>query len=861
MQYIKLNISLLTASLMAAPIVDPNTTTKGVDQITESGNDMIVEVNSDKAYIEWQEFNLLQNENFTVTGQSSDSILLNKVTGTLTSTIEGTINADGSVWLINPHGITLGQNAIINVFGFVASTLNITRGDFLEDNNVYNFAGSTGEVNFEGIINAGVEGYVMLAGTKVMYTGTINAKFGKVMLYSGEAVTVDFNGDGLISFASSDNTNTININNGTIDVSGDFADVTNYINTSGDHTATSITKAGDVLIFGGNVDITAGSNIQANSNDLDGGSITIEANNLYMNSSFYNNNTFEYIYEDIKLDVSSESGNAGNIQIDAAVVNIYGANWYTPAKYVFLYADSTEGNGGEILINADNAISMYASKIEAHSYNGNGGNIELNTLDYSINIGQNSSIDGKSYNGNAGQITINSGLNTEIYGDLLFGSHYGQGGRIEINANGNLLLGMEYMPTNKFDAASDHGQAGSIVLHANSYLDVWADLDASSVWGNGGYVEVGSLENNLNLYRGIIDVRSEFGDAGEINLFTTISDDFPDLGYFQQQPVHGIVHELNASSVYGNAGEISIISKYISLNGRIDLSSSSGEGGNFSAYGRDYFTSQEIDASGAYGGNIEIESNYITLYTDPLKDALNVSAIYDAGIIDLAANYVDIYNVVLNAGSDSGNGGLINIFAKNYFYSYSQNTLLDVSSNQGPGGTINLSSNVTTFSSKVLGESARIEGYERLDFLNNALTKVQKLELASNQIIGLVYDSQPFNMPVIVFDSPIISVDDYSNPKTLKINVGNEPMLIMGNPSKATTLIDNVLISLIGNQKTPIKVIYINPSDLFNGLGFTIVDHIDTNNSLADKGSLAIHHDFDEHVKIADSEDESIVNE
>ena len=74
-------------------------------------------------------------------------------------------------------------------------------------------------------------------------------------------------------------------------------------------------------------------------------------------------------------------------------------------------------------------------------------------------------------------------------------------------------------------------------------------------------------------------------------------------------------------------------------------------------------------------------------------------------------------------------------------------------------------------------------------------------------------------------------------------------MLIMGNPNKNTTL-NSLGINFTGNQNTPVKVIYIKPFDLFLDLGFNIVEHIDTNNAISDKGRLAIHHEFDNYIDV-----------
>ena len=46
------------------------------------------------------------------------------------SAIHGNLSANGTVFLINPHGILFGRGSNVNVGGLVASTLNLSDDDF-----------------------------------------------------------------------------------------------------------------------------------------------------------------------------------------------------------------------------------------------------------------------------------------------------------------------------------------------------------------------------------------------------------------------------------------------------------------------------------------------------------------------------------------------------------------------------------------------------------------------------------------------------------------------------------------------------------------------------------------------------------
>ena len=85
----------------------------------------------------------------------------------------------------------------MNVGGLVASTLNITDGDFMAGK--YNFTGAgNGTVLNQGSINAD-GGYVALLGANVGNEGVISARLGTVALAAGNAMTLDVAGDGLLN--------------------------------------------------------------------------------------------------------------------------------------------------------------------------------------------------------------------------------------------------------------------------------------------------------------------------------------------------------------------------------------------------------------------------------------------------------------------------------------------------------------------------------------------------------------------------------------------------------------------------------------------------------------------------------------
>jgi filamentous hemagglutinin family protein len=157
---------------------------------------------SDKAIINYESFNIGKDSKVTFIQPKSNSTVLNRVQGGDPSAIMGQLNANGRVFLINPNGIIIGPSGSINTASFIASTLDIANDDFLNDRFQFNL--KPGSEN-SSILNQGhiscPEGAIALLAPHIRNEGAIMAQAGKVVLTGGEKVTLDFSGDGLMSFS------------------------------------------------------------------------------------------------------------------------------------------------------------------------------------------------------------------------------------------------------------------------------------------------------------------------------------------------------------------------------------------------------------------------------------------------------------------------------------------------------------------------------------------------------------------------------------------------------------------------------------------------------------------------------------
>lgn len=168
----------------------------GQAQITQQGKVTNINQSSQKAAINWQKFNIAADETVNFKQPNAHSVTLNRVIGNEKSVINGAMNANGKVFLLNPHGTLIGKGAKINVGGLVASTANISDDDFMQGK--YRFTGNgSGAVENYGEIAVPAGGVVALLAPIVKNNGNIKADSASVLLASAEhfSITLPENGD------------------------------------------------------------------------------------------------------------------------------------------------------------------------------------------------------------------------------------------------------------------------------------------------------------------------------------------------------------------------------------------------------------------------------------------------------------------------------------------------------------------------------------------------------------------------------------------------------------------------------------------------------------------------------------------
>lgn len=177
--------SVLASGLQEMSVVH-GTATMQVD-----GNKTTIR-NSVNAIINWKQFNIGQNEMVQFLQESNNSAVFNRVTSDQISQLKGILDSNGQVFLINPNGITIGKDAIINTNGFTASTLDISN----ENIKARNFTleqtkdKALAEIVNHGLITVGKDGSVNLIGGKVKNEGVISVNGGSISLLAGQKITI-----------------------------------------------------------------------------------------------------------------------------------------------------------------------------------------------------------------------------------------------------------------------------------------------------------------------------------------------------------------------------------------------------------------------------------------------------------------------------------------------------------------------------------------------------------------------------------------------------------------------------------------------------------------------------------------------
>ncbi|MCD9032418.1 filamentous hemagglutinin N-terminal domain-containing protein [Luteimonas sp. Y-2-2-4F] len=269
-------------------------------------------VQNGRAVIDWNTFDIGSDASVRFT-QGAGSVALNRILDSDASQILGRLDADATIFLINPNGILFGAGAQVNVGGLLASTLEPAResypgapdpiADFLQGSLWLNLA--LGSNASGAIVNRGTlrGGQIALAGGYVENAAgaTIEADGGRVDLVGAAGVELTLEGgpfsvriqravQNTLEAALVNNQGLIRADGGSVTLSGRGAvgTVNTVVNTEGAIEASNIVLSGDggQLRAGGDIAASGSLNLSSSDNqayldgDIEAGSLTVQARSI-----------------------------------------------------------------------------------------------------------------------------------------------------------------------------------------------------------------------------------------------------------------------------------------------------------------------------------------------------------------------------------------------------------------------------------------------------------------------------------------------------------------------------------------------------------------------------------------------------
>ena len=555
------SLILLSNSVYANNLPSGGQVVGGQASISQNGTVMNIHQTTDKTAINWQSFDIGQGHTVNFHQPGIDSVALNRVIGADVSRIQGALNANGQVFLINPNGILFTPTSQINVGGLVASTLDIRNEDFLSGN--YRFEGSSqNAIINQGNIVAANGGYVAMIAAKIENSGNITANSGSVLMGAGASVTLDMGGPVKIQVeqkaldALIENGGAIKADGGyiylTAQAAGDLAST--VINNTGiieAHTLAS-GETGEIYLMGDmdNDIIRVAGTLDASAPTTgNGGFIETSAANvqiqpgLVVTTKAENGTTGEWLIDPNDYKVAASGGDITGTQLgtnlastNVTIQSVDGGNTSGNGD-IFVNDAVTWSSGNTLTLNAIRNIKINAT-IDASQ--GAGGKLALeygqgavasgNTATYSINAPVNLQDSGEA-NGNNG--TTQTNFSTKLGSDGTAINYTVVNSQSALQAmnnslNGNYALGSNLTfsgestpigssPSSRFTGTFDG------LGHTISNLTI--DTPGSNYVGLFGYTSNATIQN-IGLVNNNIKGQNYVGALVGVNASSTVTNSY-----------------------------------------------------------------------------------------------------------------------------------------------------------------------------------------------------------------------------------------------------------------------------------------------------------------------------------------------
>ena len=427
---------------------------------------MNVNQSSQRAVINWSSFNVGANATVNFNQPNAQAVTLNRVTGGSASVINGAINANGQVVLVNANGVTFGKGAQVDAASVTASTLDISNQEFMNGGSTYTGNGTGKIVNNGTIQTDAAGGFIALLAPEVRNQGYLLATkgAGTVAVGAGQQITLNFQGSSLIGIkvdvatyqALIANKHVVEVNGGQVVMAASAVNqlTASVIKNTGRISAASAVNNGGVIELVANT-VTQAGKVEANSTAVNGrgGQVNLVAN-------------------DIKITTKSNTSATGTV--GGGQVNIGLA--------------ATAVSGGT-QVNAQTPSSNTVAQNQAITKANANTAATNNALANTVTVEQGASINASATQiGNAGIIAIWSQVKTTIAGTLqaMGGALGGNGGFVETSSKGSVSLA----PTAVINTSAPKGKAGTWLLDP---IDLTIDPSTANV------ISLALQENNVNI--------------------------------------------------------------------------------------------------------------------------------------------------------------------------------------------------------------------------------------------------------------------------------------------------------------------------------------------------------------------------
>jgi autotransporter-associated beta strand protein len=645
--------------------------------------------------------------------------------------INGAINANGQVILVNSSGVVFGKGAEVNAAAVTASTLNIADQEFMDGKATFKDDGSGVGGKAGKIINKGTirtnqtdptsteGGFIALLAPEVRNQGVLLAqKGGTVAIGSGNQITLTIQGQSLVAIKVDEAAyNGLISNKHIIEAPGGLVVLA--------------TSAANQLMAG---IIKNTGRISANSLVNNGGTIELVAKNITQSGQITSN---------------SQTGQGGQINLTGQDITI--------AKNSSTTATGATG-GGQVNIGLANTQVSGGTQTNTSSQQTIKANADqaakTGQLANTVTIQEGATIDtSATQTGNGGSIAIWSQVQTTVAGILksMGGALSGNGGFIETSSKGAVSLA----PTVSINTSANNatGKAGTWLLDpvdltidastANLISQILANSNVTIAVTNsttscsiGSCTQSGTSSLTIASGADILKAGNNYttltlSSSGIFNLNANISGQNLDV------IIQSSIAYLNVGSSI-NASKVTVQAQTINAQGSIQtsnyLSNNLGSLGNaIQLLAQAIYVSGRLSANASLGvaGRIELTANTITLSPGATLEANGD----EGGVVTIAANDANFTSATIQANGGNGRGGTLLLTAANnqYFTNasllangttdggaitittasgdiYFTNSLIQTNGSTGRGGSIGLSA---TNSTVIANSTISANGYSQ----------------------------------------------------------------------------------------------------------------------------------------------------